>query len=138
MTTGVLPEKSSRNPKYRKLKSQVAEGTGTNATSALTDMFTSTGGTFTGTPEINMTYYLSSDNMVVRDTEVSTLNGYVGSMIDSSIGNRVNGLVTNMINRTTSVDEPDTSYQTYMARGEALFSSTTSPTANGAIAWQYS
>ena len=44
-------------------------------------MFTNTGGTFTGTPEINTTYYLSSDNMIVRDTEIATLNGYVGSMI---------------------------------------------------------
>ena len=59
-----------------------ASGTGTTATSALASMFTSTGGTFTGTPEINTTYYLSSDNMVVRDTEIATLNGYVGSMID--------------------------------------------------------
>ena len=32
-------------------------GTGTTATNALTDMFTSTGGTFTGTPKINTTYY---------------------------------------------------------------------------------
>lgn len=56
-------------------------GTGTTASNALTNMFTSTGGTFTGTPEINTTYYLSSDNMVVRDTEIATLNGYVGSMI---------------------------------------------------------
>ena len=44
-------------------------------------MFTSTGGTFTGTPAINTTYYLSTDNMIVRETEVATLNGYVGSMI---------------------------------------------------------
>ena len=58
-----------------------ASGTGTSATNALTDMFISTGGTFTGTPEINTTYYLSSDNMVVRETEIATLNGYVGSMI---------------------------------------------------------
>lgn len=50
-------------------------GTGTTATNALTGMFTSTGGTFTGTPEINTTYYLSSDNMVVRETEIATLNG---------------------------------------------------------------
>ena len=56
-------------------------GTGTTGTDALTNMFTSTGGTFTGTPEINTTYYLSSDNMIVRETEISTLNGYVGSMI---------------------------------------------------------
>ena len=59
-------------------------GTGTTATNALTDMFTSTGGTFTGTPEINTTYYLSSDNMIVRETEITTLNGYVGSMIDAN------------------------------------------------------
>ena len=42
-------------------------GTGTTATNALTDMFASTGGTFTGTPEINTTYYLSSGNMIVRE-----------------------------------------------------------------------
>ena len=40
-------------------------GTGTVATNALTTMFTSTGGTFTGTPEINTTYYLSNTNTVV-------------------------------------------------------------------------
>ena len=66
-------------------------GTGTTAAMALTDMFTSTGGTFTGAPEINTTYYLSTDNMIVRDTEVATLNGYVGSMIDAAIGNAIGG-----------------------------------------------
>ena len=66
-------------------------GNGTTATDALTGMFTSTGGTFTGAPEINTTYYLSSDNMIVRETEVATLNGYVGSMIDAAIGNAIGG-----------------------------------------------
>ena len=66
-------------------------GTGTTVSSALTEMFASTGGTFTGTPEINTTYYLSSDNMVVRETEIATLNGYVGSMIDAAIGNAIGG-----------------------------------------------
>ena len=66
-------------------------GRGTTTTGALTDMFTSTGGTFTGTPEINITYYLSTDNMVVRETEIATLNGYVGSMIDAAIGNAIGG-----------------------------------------------
>ena len=42
-----------------------SSGTGTTATNALTNMFTSTGGTFTGTPEINTTYYLSNTNTVV-------------------------------------------------------------------------
>ena len=68
-----------------------SSGTGASATNALGDMFTSTGGTFTGTPEINTTYYLSSDNMIVRDTELATLNGYVGSMIDAAIGNAIGG-----------------------------------------------
>ena len=42
-------------------------GTGTIAIDALTDMFTSTGGTFKGTPSINTTYYLSNTNEVIGD-----------------------------------------------------------------------
>ena len=57
-------------------------GIGTTETNALDNMFYSTGGTFTGTPDINTTYYLSSENMVVRETEVATLREYVGSMIE--------------------------------------------------------
>ena len=68
-----------------------SSGTGTTSTGALTDMFTSTGGTFTGTPKINTTYYLSSYNMVVRETEIATLNGNVGSMIDAAIDNAIGG-----------------------------------------------
>ena len=40
-------------------------GTGTTASNALTNMFAVTGGTFTGTPEINTTYYLSNTNTIV-------------------------------------------------------------------------
>ena len=61
-------------------------GAGSAAVNDVQDMFASTGGTFTGTPNIGITYYLSTDNMIVRDTEVATLNGYVGSMIDVAIG----------------------------------------------------
>ena len=68
-----------------------SSGSGTTATNALTSMFTSTGGTLTVTPEINTTYYLSSNNMVVRETEIATLNGYVGSMIEAAIGNAIGG-----------------------------------------------
>ena len=42
-----------------------SSGTGTTATVALNDMFTNTGGTFTGTPTINTTYYLSNTNTIV-------------------------------------------------------------------------
>ena len=83
-----------------------SSGTGTTASNALTGMFTSTGGTFTGTPAINTTYYLSTDNMIVRDTEVDTLNGYVGSMIDDSVSNPLNitGATVGQIAKITAVD----------------------------------
>lgn len=42
-----------------------AAGSGTLKTDALDSMFTSTGGTFTGTPEINTTYYLHKDCTIV-------------------------------------------------------------------------
>ncbi len=82
---------SSKTGEYTQEYRIPTTGTGTTATDALTNMFTSTGGTFTGTPEINTTYYFSSDNMIVRDTEITTLNGYVGSMIDVAIGNAIGG-----------------------------------------------
>ena len=59
-------------------------GDGTTAAYALNAMFDSTGGTFTGTPSINTTYYLSSENMIARGTKLATLNGYVQSMIDNA------------------------------------------------------
>ena len=68
-----------------------SSGTGTVGTDFLYNMFAYTGGTFKGTPEINTTYYLSTDNMIVHETEVATLNGYVGSMIDVAIGNAIGG-----------------------------------------------
>ena len=43
-----------------------SSGTGTTASSLdLLNMFTNTGGTFTGMPEINTTYYLSNTNEIV-------------------------------------------------------------------------
>ena len=59
-------------------------GNGTTAIDALENMFISTGGTFTGTPEINTTYYLSSDNMIARGSDIATLNGYVKNMINNA------------------------------------------------------
>lgn len=40
-------------------------GTGATASFALIGMFINTGGTFTGTPEINTTYYLDESNTIV-------------------------------------------------------------------------
>jgi hypothetical protein len=64
----------------------------------------------------------------------------------SAANNKVNvtksGLATldiiySAIGRNSYVNAGDTNYTTYMARGEALFSSETTPTVNGCIAWQY-
>ena len=82
---------SSKTDEYTQEYRIPSSGTGTTATDALSNMFTNTGGTFIGAPSINTTYYLSTDNMIVRDTDVATLNGYVGSMIDAAIGNAIGG-----------------------------------------------
>ena len=76
---------STKNDEYTQEYRIPFSGDGTTATDALRSMFDSTGGTFTGTPSINTTYYLSSDNMIVRETDIATLNGYVGSMINNAI-----------------------------------------------------
>lgn len=46
-------------------------------------------------------------------------------------------IVYSAIGRSSYVNMGDTNYTNYMARGEALFSSETTPTVNGCIAWQY-
>ena len=76
---------STKNDEYTQEYRIPSSGDGTTATDALRSMFDSTGGTFTGSPSINTTYYLSSDNMIVRETDIATLNGYVGSMINNAI-----------------------------------------------------
>ena len=86
-------------------------GVGSATLQDVKNMFFSTGGTFTAAPSINTTYYLSTDNMIVRETEVATLNGYVGSMIDdASIQfvtsvNRQNGDVTLTANDVDAIDK---------------------------------
>ena len=76
---------STKTDEYTQKYRIPSSGDGTTVAGALNEMFASTGGTFNGTPSINTTYYLSSDNMIVRETEIATLNGYVGSMIDAAI-----------------------------------------------------
>ena len=76
---------STKTDEYTQEYRIPSSGNGTMATDALTNMFTSTGGTFTGTPEINTIYYLSSDNMIVRGNDIANLNGYVKTMIDTAV-----------------------------------------------------
>ena len=76
---------STKTDEYTQEYRIPSSGNGTTASNALTSMFTFTGGTFKETPSINKTYYLSSDNMVVHETEIATLNGYIRSMIDAAL-----------------------------------------------------
>ena len=46
-------------------------------------------------------------------------------------------LIKTYLNRSGWVNTANTDYTTYMARGEALFDAETTPSLNGAIAWQY-
>ncbi len=56
---------------------------------------------------------------------------------DVGLGNVDNVSINTRLNRTTNVNASDSNYTTYMARGEALFSTETTPSVNGCIAWQY-
>ena len=56
---------------------------------------------------------------------------------DVGLGNVDNVSINTRLNRTTNVNASDSNYTTYMARGEALFSSETTPSVNGCIAWVY-
>ena len=98
---------SSKTDEYTQEYRIPSSGTGASAPNALNDMFASTGGTFTGTPEINTTYYLSSDNIVVRDTEIATLNGYVGSMIDGKVPTAITNAKIDEICGTTILNAED-------------------------------
>lgn len=82
---------SSKTDEYTQEYRIPSFGTGTTVNNALTNMFVSTGGTFAGTPEINTTYYFSTDNMIVRETEMATLNEYVRAMINQALAALPNG-----------------------------------------------
>ena len=45
--------------------------------------------------------------------------------------------INTKLGRETAVTDDDTNYTSYMARGQSLNSSETTPTKNGQIAWQY-
>lgn len=74
------------------------------------------------------TYYARADHVHPKQSV---------SKSDVGLGNVENVSISTRLNRTTNVNAADANYTTYMARGEALFSSETTPSVNGAIAWTY-
>ena len=70
---------------------------------------------------------------------VTSVNSKAGDVVlnASDVGAATTGDINTALNRTNAVDVAKSNYTTYMVRGEALFSSETTPTVNGTIAWQY-
>lgn len=77
----------------------------------------------------------------LKTAPVTSVNGKTGAVSltksDVGLGSVDNVSVNTRLNRTNAVNVANSNYTTYMARGEALFSSETTPTVNGCIAWQY-
>ncbi len=87
------------------------------------------------TPKAPGTASAGSENAYARGDHVHPKQ--VVTKSDVGLGNVDNVSINTRLNRTTNVNAPDSNYTTYMARGEALFSTETTPTVNGCIAWQY-
>ena len=70
---------------------------------------------------------------------VTSVNGHTGAVTvtASDVGAATTNDIHTAINRTNAVNVANSNYTTYMARGEALFSTETTPTVNGCIAWVY-
>lgn len=79
----------------------------------------------------------------MADTTIDLLknSSYVAKMDELIAAVKLGGSATSDIhtalNRTNAVNVANSNYTTYMARGEALFSTETTPTVNGCIAWVY-
>lgn len=82
---------------------------------------------------------LENDSGFITFAPVTSVNGETGNVVleASDVGAATTGNIQSYINRTSAVDEPNTSYTSYMARGEALYGYEATPSANGCIAWQY-
>ena len=87
------------------------------------------------TPKAPGTASAGSENAYARGDHVHPKQ--VVTKSDVGLGNVDNVSINARLNRTTNVNASDSNYTTYMARGEALFSTDTTPTVNGCIAWQY-
>ena len=97
-------------------------------------------GALPSTTEIpTKTSQLENDSGFITSAPVTSVNGDTGAVVltASDVGAATTGNIQAYLNRTTAVDESNTSYTSYMARGEALYSYETTPSANGCIAWTY-
>lgn len=88
------------------------------------------------------TTFTSGSALIGAGTDAVTTRAITDNTATSGSISGSTNLITlntlkNALNRTTSVAAADTNYTTYMARGESLNSTETTPTLNGTIAWMY-
>lgn len=84
----------------------------------------------------NVRQYSASNPPPYPVTSVNEKTGAV-NLTSSDIGAATASDIYTALNRTNAVDVANSNYTTYMARGEALYSYETTPSANGCIAWTY-
>ena len=82
---------------------------------------------------------ITNDSGYLTSAPVTSVNSKTGVVVltANDVGAATTSDIHTAINRTNAVNVANSNYTTYMARGEALFSSETTPTVNGTIAWQY-
>ena len=85
------------------------------------------------------TSQLENDSGYLTSAPVTSVNSKTGAVVLTAhdVGAATTSDIHTALNRTNAVNVANSDYTTYMARGEALFSSETTPTVNGTIAWQY-
>lgn len=79
----------------------------------------------------NTKFTFSNINLISEVNFNTALDSYYPT--SKAVYNAIN----TALNRTNAVNVANSNYTTYMARGEALFSTETVPSANGTIAWTY-
>ena len=84
----------------------------------------------------NVKQYSASNPPPYPVTSVNSKTGAV-TLTASDLGAATTSDIHTALNRTNAVNITNSNYTTYMARGEALFSTETTPSVNGCIAWQY-
>ena len=92
----------------------------------------------TGATTFTSGYALIGNGANAITTRAITNNTATSSAVTGSTNLVTMNTLRYATNRATSVAAADTNYTTYMARGEALNSSDTNPSVNGAISWTYS
>lgn len=91
----------------------------------------------TGSTSLNAGYALIGNGTDAVGTRAITNLTSTASALTANTNLITANTLRYIVNRTGSVAAANTSYTTLMARGSSLHSAETTPSVNGAIAWQY-